>query len=174
MKCLLFFIPLILLVGCIEKGNNDADKVWEKWTQTDPEEYKGDSIFNMVDFIFSSQDGEKANVLDNCYDIQYFAIDSAELRALKMTLRRYLEKDKGNAYHPFAKYFRQYIGFEYEGNRYVYVNLFTHYQCKGKSHPTIDKEIYTEKNGRYDFGHVIIDMDINDVIECSFINTVKE
>lgn len=161
----------MLLAGCIKKENNDSDEVWEKCPGTDPGEYKGDSIFNMIDFIFSPQEGEKANVMKDYFlEVQYFAIDSTELKSVKTVLRRYLEKDKGNAYYPFVKYFRQYIGYEYEGNRYVYVNLFTHYRCKGKSHPKIDKEIYKENEGCYDFGYAIIDLDINDIIECRFIN----
>lgn len=177
MKYLLVCIPLILLAGCIEKHNNDLDdpnRVWEMWSIPSPKKYKGDSIFNMVDFIFSPQDAKRANVVTdfyNDYENQYFAIDSTELKSLKKILRRYLEKDKGNAYYPFAYYFRQYIGYELDGIKYVYVNLFTHYKCKGKSHPKIDKEIYSEDTGNYDFGYIIIDLNVNDVIESNFINT---
>lgn len=174
MKHLLVCIPLILLAGCIEKRNNDLDDpihVREWCSVPSSKKYNGDSIFNMVDFVFNPQDGKKSNILDNNFDVQYFVIDSAQLKSLKTILRRYLEKDKGNAYHPFVEYFRQYIGYELYGHKFVYVNLFTHYRCIGKSRPNIYKELYTEDSGHYDFGVIIIDLDLGDVVKSDFINT---
>lgn len=172
MKSYLIFIFLLLgLASCNKKHNVDKG-----FNMDDPnvvyDMYAGlYSYFdNHVDNIFNSQDGKKANVIKNipAEEIQYFTVDSTELKSIKKCLYNFLATN--DSLYTLKHYYRQYIGYKLGNNKFVYVNLFTHIQCRGEAQPAIHKTVYTKNEGQCDFGHIVINLYSNEVMECEFIN----
>lgn len=172
MKYYLIFIFLILgLASCNKEQDtgrggdmDDPNFVYDMYAW----EY---SLFEShINKIFSSQDGKKANIIKGhpTEKIEYFTVDSTELKAIKKCLYNFLAAN--DSLYTLKRYYRQYIGYKLNNNKFVYVNLFTHVQFRGESTPDLLKKIYTEDEGQCDFGHIIINLKTDEVTECEFIN----
>jgi len=73
-----------------------------------------------------------------------------------------------------SNYYRQYIGVESNGKKYIYVNLFSRYICRGEYMPNIWGVLYTKEEGKFDYGHMVIDENAKEIVQYSFINKDNE
>lgn len=172
MKSYLIFILIAIGVASCNKKHNVDKGVNLDDRNVIYDMYAGNHSYfdNHIDNIFNSQEGKKANIITGypAKEIQYFTVDSIELKSIKKCLYNFLATN--DSLYTLKHYYRQYIGYKLSNKKFVYVNLFTHIQCRGESQPAIDKTIYTENEGQCNFGHIVINIDSNEVTECEFIN----
>ncbi len=166
-KVYIYSLTFLMLISCHGKKNttnwhemDDGNIITDNFAKDENEEYR--------DIIIDAADGERNTVVKQLpYDfIQCFTIDSTEL----VRVKELLNKSLGNcdSIQTLDNFYRQYIGFRSCDNKFVYVNLFSHYLVRGELHPALEKVLYSENSGGNNFGYAIIDLNTDSIVNIHF------
>lgn len=166
-KIYIYSLLFLMLISCNGKKNtnnwremDDSNVISDNFAKDVNEEYR--------DIIIGEADGERNTIIKQLPydDIQCFAIDSTELISAKKLLNESLRNY--DSIPALDNFYRQYLGFKSCDNKFVYVNLFSHYLVRGELHPALDKVLYSEDSGGNNFGYAIIDLNSDSIVNICF------
>lgn len=167
MKQFIFFLIFVAIASC---SNNKTEYKQISFYSETPEydDWASEQFLWNRDFILDSVSSSKSGVGETLTGRQckYFMLDSLELENVKSGIGAFLAHN--DTLHPLEHYYRQYIGFRQNNEKYAYINFFAYYHRFGDLIPDIYHSIYSPDSTGYNFGYIYMNMESNEIIEAIF------